>query len=329
MARRPTDLLIACLSCGIFLVAGLSHVAAAPKRVALVIGNAAYQHTAPLPSPRNDAEDMAAQLTTLGFQVIHGQDLDKAGMNEKIAKFAEVLSGADVGVFFYAGHGLQVGGKNYLIPVDAKLMTANSIDFEIVPFALVQRVMERETKTNIIFLDACRDNPLAQNLTRAMGTRGTEIPRGLAPVESGIGTLISFSTQPGTVALDGRGRNSPFAAALIKRIGDEEPVADVLVGVRNDVITATHQQQVPWEHSALRARFYFSAPKSAPSRRTSPEAVTRSGLTYEQRAELDLWLAIDKKNPALLEAFVEQFPNGRFANTARLMAELLRKEQAN
>ena len=327
MACRPTDLLLASISCGIFLVAGMSHVAAAQKRIALVIGNAAYQNTAPLQTPKNDAGDMAAQLTMLGFHVIRGQDLDVAGMNGKIAEFAEALSGADVGFFFYSGHGLQVTGKNYLVPVDAKLMTANSLDFETVPFELVQRVMERETETNIIFLDASRDNPLARNLTRAMGTRGTEIPRGLAPVESGIGTLISFSTQPGNVALDGGGRNSPFAAALIKRIGDEEPVADVLVGVRNDVITATNRQQVPWEHSALRAKFYFKQP----SRRGSTQSATPTTiLSFEQQAELALWQSIKgTKNPALLEAFVEQFPNGRFASTARLMAELLRKEQAN
>jgi uncharacterized caspase-like protein len=117
-------------------------------------------------------------------------------------------------LFFYAGHGLQVSGANYLVPVDARLEDASGLDFELVRLDLVQRTMEREVATNIIFLDACRDKPLARNLARALGTRSVEIGRGLAPTQGGAGTLISFSTQPGNVALDGTGRNSPFAAAL-------------------------------------------------------------------------------------------------------------------
>ncbi len=125
------------------------------------------------------------------------------------------MRGAPVAVFFYAGHGLQVGGQNYLVPVDAQLVTASALDFEMVRLDLVHRAMEREASTNILFLDACRNNPLARNLARTMGTRSTAIGRGLAPVEAGVGTLVSFSTQPDNVALDGTGRNSPFAGALV------------------------------------------------------------------------------------------------------------------
>ena len=163
-------------------------------------------------------------------------------------------------MFFYAGHGLQVAGQNYLVPIDAELKTASALDFEMVRVEVVQRVMESETSTNVLFLDACRDNPLARNLARAMGTRSSEIGRGFAPIVSGVGTLISFSTQPGNVALDGAGRNSPFAAALVKQLVDpRDDLSAILIDVRNDVMKETQNKQVPWEHSALRGRFYFAA----------------------------------------------------------------------
>ena len=161
-------------------------------------------------------------------------------------------------MFFYAGHGLQISGTNYLVPIDAQLRTASALDFEMVRLDLVQRTMEREAPTNILFLDACRDNPLAPNLARAMGTRSADIGRGLAPAESGVGTLISFSTQPGNVALDGTARNSPFAGALIRHLrSSNDDLSAILIAVRNDVMRETQRRQVPWEHSALTGRFYF------------------------------------------------------------------------
>lgn len=233
------------------------------KRVALIIGNSAYKHTTPLANPVNDAEDIAAALEKLGFQVTKGTDLDKPGMDRAVSAFAAALKGAKVGLFFYAGHGLQVAGQNYLVPIDAKLESPSALDFEAVRLDLVQRTMERETETNVLFLDACRDNPLSRNLARSMGTRSSDIGRGLAAQESGSGTLVSFSTQPGNVALDGSGRNSPFAAALVKHIptpGKELPA--ILVSVRNDVMQATAKRQVPWEHSALTGEVVL-APASA------------------------------------------------------------------
>ena len=121
-------------------------------------------------------------------------------------------------MLFYAGHGLQVAGENYLVPIDAKAEDATALEFEMLRVAVIHRIMEQQTNTNILFLDACRDNPLARNLARGMGTRSTEVGSGLARIESGVGTLISFSTQPGNVALDGTGRNSPFAGALVKQL---------------------------------------------------------------------------------------------------------------
>jgi uncharacterized caspase-like protein len=249
---------------GLLIAASLPATALAQKRAALVIGNSAYQNTSTLANPRNDASDMAAVLRQLGFQVIVGLDLDKTSFDRKVRDFAELLPGARVGVFFYAGHGIQVAGQNYLVPIDARLTTAAALDWEMVRLDLIQRTMERETETNVLFLDACRDNPLGRNLARAMGTRSTQIGRGLAAAEAGVGTLISFSTQPGNAALDGSGRNSPFSGALVKRLGtSSDDLSAVLIEVRNDVRKETQNQQVPWEHSALTGRFYFNPSASA------------------------------------------------------------------
>jgi uncharacterized caspase-like protein len=276
------------------------------KRAALVIGNSAYKHTPGLANPKNDMADMAAALRKLGFAVLEGRDLDKGAMDRKLRDFAQALSGAQVGLFFYAGHGLQVGGQNYLVPTDAELASASAIDFELVRLDLVQRTMERETSTNILIMDACRDNPLARNLARALGTRSFQIGRGFAPVESGEGTLIGFSTQPGNVALDGTGRNSPYAAALLKHIatpGDDLPT--ILINVRNDVMQVTARRQVPWEHSAMTAKFYFIPPK-----------------TNDQRIELEFWDSVkDSTAPAVLRTYLDRYPDGEFAPIARALIE--------
>jgi hypothetical protein len=233
--------------------------ALAGKRVALVIGNSAYAKAPALTTPKNDAEDMAAALKAVGFTVILGMDLDKTGMERKIREFAGDLSGAEAGVFHYSGHGIQVSGVNYLVPVDAELTTAATVDFEAVRLDLIQHTMEAQTKTNILFLDACRNNPLTRNLARAFGTRALDIGQGLASMESGAGTLISFSTQPGNVALDGTGRNSPYSGPLAEAIGRSgEDVLSMLIDVRNAVMAATGDKQVPWDNHALRAKFYFN-----------------------------------------------------------------------
>jgi formylglycine-generating enzyme required for sulfatase activity len=283
------------------------------KRVALVIGNSAYQHTPKLINPKNDATDMVAALKKHGFQVLEGFDLDKATFDRKVRDFATVLSTAQVGVFFYAGHGLQVSGHNYLVPIDAQLSTASALDFEMVRLDLVHRTMEREAQTNILFLDACRDNPLARNLARAMGTRSTDIGRGLAHVESGVGTLISFSTQPGNVALDGTGRNSPFAGALVKQLAStNDDLFSILVAVRNDVMRETQRKQVPWEHSALTGRFYFSGTPVAPAQVSEAERAWR-------------WVK-NTTDQSALENFITEFGDTPQAELAQARLDELRKK---
>jgi uncharacterized caspase-like protein len=228
---------------------------ASENRVALVIGNSAYRHAAVLDNPKNDAADIAAAVEKLGFKVVRGLDLDRSGMERAVREFAATLRGASIGMFFYAGHGLQVNGRNYLVPIDAELKTAEALDYEMVSLDSIQRAMENASETNVLFVDACRDNPLSRNLARAMGTRSGSIGRGLVVQEAGAGTLISFSTQPGNVALDSTGsRNSPYAAALAKHIATQgKDLSAILLQVRRDVMTTTGKQQIPWEHSALTA----------------------------------------------------------------------------
>ena len=269
------------LACSFAMMVGvIATPAFADNRVALVIGNSAYKHAPALKNPANDAADMADALQRLGFEVIRGVDLDYMGMRTTVRRFSEKLPSAKVALLFYAGHGLQVAGKNYLVPVDAQIETQADLDFGTIDLDLVLRGMEADTRTNIIFLDACRDNPLAASLTRRLGTRSGAVSRGLAQVESSVGTLISFSTQPGNVALDGEGRNSPFTSALLKTIEiPGMPLSDVMIDVRNDVLRTTGRKQVPWDNSSLTGQFYF---KPLPA--GTPGAATPTRRAWKSRS---------------------------------------------
>ena len=305
----------AALACGFGLIVTLAaSPAMADKRLALVIGNSAYKNAPTLKNPSNDAADMAAALERLGFDVIRGVDLDYQGMRTSVRRFSEKLPGSDVALLFYAGHGLQVAGKNYLVPVDAQIETQADLDFGTIDLDLVLRGMEADTRTNIIFLDACRDNPLAANLTRRLGTRSSAVSRGLAQVDTAVGTLIAFSTQPGNVALDGEGRNSPFTSALLKTIEVPGlPLSDVMIDVRNDVLRTTARKQVPWDNSSLTGQFYFK-----------PLPNAASGEKQEG-VEVTFWNSIkDSKNPQLFEAYLRRYPNGSFSDIAKINAEQLK-----
>ncbi|HXE69685.1 MAG TPA: caspase family protein [Hyphomicrobiaceae bacterium] len=300
-----------------------SSAAHAEKRVALVIGNSAYQNTGELRNPSNDAADVTAALARLGFQVTDGRDLDKRAMERAIRQFGLSLEGADVALFFYAGHGIQVGGQNHLIPVDARLASEGDVDFETLPLSLVLKQMEREAKTSLVLLDACRDNPLARNLARTMGTRAITIGTGLAEVKTGIGTLIGFSTQPGNVAADGVGRNSPYAGALLKHMeSSNKDVSGILVDVRNDVLRVTNGTQVPWEHTSLTGQVYFRDAPAPPPEPAHAVPAAPSGRNYDKEMEIALWDAVkDSKSPAILKTYLDRFPKGTFAGLARVLME--------
>lgn len=314
----------------ILLTLAFSSVAIASKRVALVIGNAGYQHAPELANPHNDAKDIAAKLEGMGFDVVRGLDLSMSDTRNVVRDFILKLNQADVALFFYAGHGLQVNGQNYMAPVDAKLSSYDFLQFETLPINTVVEAMERNVKTNLVFLDACRDNPLAQNLARSMGTRSGNVGRGLAKLGSGIGTLIAFSTQPGNVALDGEGRNSPYTSALLKHLGT--PGADItrdLVKVRNDVLAATNGKQVPWENSSLTGEVILVPQEKAPTPIAKPTTV--KPFQSDRAVELAYWDSI--KNAASVtyyEAYLTKYPDGLFVDIARIrISELKQKEEAS
>jgi hypothetical protein len=236
------------------LLLSLAAPARAADRVALVIGNGNYANANKLKNPPNDAEDLVTALGKIGFDVIEGHDLDHRGMEEKLKQFARKLDSAKIALFFYAGHGLQVSGKNYLLPIDAKLEYPKDLAFETIELGLILAQMDAANAANIVILDACRDNPLARTLSGALGaTRSGAVGRGLArDIISGDGTMIVYSTQPEIVALDGDGRNSPYTAALLKHL----PTPGLEIGtlmrrVRLDVVASTQRRQVPWDSNSL------------------------------------------------------------------------------
>ena len=263
--------------------------AAAEKRVALVIGNSAYENVPRLTNPSNDAADVAAKLKGLGFEVVEGIDLGKRDMEKRIRAFAEALSGADVGLFYYAGHGLQVDQRNFLAPIDAQLKSESDLDFEAVQLDLVLKNMVRNASTSLVFLDACRDNPLAANLAQV--GRSLDVGRGLARVETPASMMIVYATEPGKVALDGTGRNSPFTGALLRHIDTEgASIGDVMIAVRNDVLSETSGKQRPFESASLTGQFFFkpkpeqTADKALSSSAASPCFASRSPSFRQIRA---------------------------------------------
>jgi len=263
----------------------------AADRVALVIGNSAYQHAPHLDNPANDAQDIAKALTQAGFDVVERDDVNRSQMADAIRDFSQRIKGAEVALFYYAGHGMQMEGENYLLPVDANVETPADARFATINLADIQEEMAGSQRANIIVLDACRNNPFAKKLAgsgRAIGDRG------LGRVEaSGVGSLIVFATQPNNVALDGAGRNSPFASALVRNIATPHvEVRQMLSRVRADVLTATNQKQVPWDNSSLVGDVYLvrtalaeTAPASAPQPMPVPAKAPEANPPRQQTAE--------------------------------------------
>ena len=288
----------------------------AAERVALVIGNAAYEHTTALRNPRNDAMDVARSLEGLGFAVIKGLDVDKSAFGTKLREFARASRGSKVTLLFYAGHGLQVEGENYLVPTDAKL--AEEVDLSLEAYELSVFLRQMRGATNLVFLDACRDNPLARGLSRSMGpTRSSAIGRGLGRVESMSGTLVAYATQPGNVAEDGEERNSPFTAALLKHImAPGLSVNDLLTAVTDEVVTGTGGTQQPWTHSSLRKPFYFN-PVDSEAKSPSPSAVS-AGESAEQPAARAYEAAERVHTAEAYEVVRRRFPGTTYAELARM-----------
>ena len=301
--RRPgLPTLLLLLPLALLALAG---PARADKRVALVIGNAAYRSLKPLGNPANDAADVAAALKARDFTVIRGNDLDLAGMRRLVEQFTAAARDADLSLFYYAGHGFQLEGRNYLIPVDAVIRARADIDRGALDLGAVTAGLEGGRGNHLVFLDACRNNPLKGSGGGADAEAG--LRDGLAKVGSAAGFLFAYATQPDNVAFDGGGRNSPFAQAFLGHLGTRgQDIGSTMIAVRRDVIATTGGFQVPWENSSLTAQVYL-----VPGR---PESVS---------PETQLWqLAASSREPTLLRLYLQRHAEGPHSGEAQALLKV-------
>ena len=296
--------------------------AVAEKRVALVIGNASYQHTTKLNNPRNDAEDVGAALKRLGFDTIVGLDLTKSQMDGAVIRFARAARESDIAMFYYSGHAMQFANANYLLPVDAKL--ADEEDLRLMTkIDEILGDLQRARNLRILVLDSCRDNPLADELKRSIGlTRSASIGRGLARIDGLQGTIVAYATQSNRTAADGHGRNSPYTAAFLKHFEAREEIGTLFRRIGADVVAATNQTQVPELSLSLFGEIYLNG---------KPAAAAAGGAappTPSNDAEHAWTAAKDTTNPAVLEAFIRRFGDTFYGDMARLRLEEIKKAQA-
>lgn len=329
--------------------------AAAEERVAFVVGNSAYQSVSALENPINDALDISVALEGLGFRVILGSDTTMEEMRKGIELFAAAAETADVVLFYYAGHGFQVSGQNYIVPIDAALETIQDLPEQTVPLTDVLRAMEKSPGMKLVFLDACRDNPFGGG--DALPGSGS----GMARVGTEANFVFVYATQPDNVAYDGMGRNSFFTEAVLSHIYTPgQDIAELMISVRRDVLAATGGRQVPWENSSLTRQFQFDQSPATASDETLlwqvaaaekdadlmqlyvdryPEGAhvqdvlafletgtrTRALSTSDERADAKrLWeLARRSRMRPLLEYYLERYPDGEHAQQALRLLELI------
>jgi uncharacterized caspase-like protein len=306
--------------------------ASADNRVALVIGNGAYAHAPHLPNPSHDAEDVAAALKRNGFQTIVGIDLDKAGMEEATIKFARAARTADVAMFYYSGHALQYAGINYLIPVDARLTD----EADLRRMSRVDEIvadLQQARNLRVVVLDSCRDNPLADDLKRSIGsTRSAGMGRGLAKMESPDGTIISYSTQSGRTADDGIQRNSPYTTAFLEHIEDKDDISAVFHHIGSSVYQSTRGKQVPELSLSFFGEFYLNGPSNAAAAAPAPRpAAPAASATPADScaAASDHYKSAEAIDTAgAFEDHLARFPDCAFAGLARAKLEQIRTRTA-
>ena len=306
-----------CLICMLFT----AQAAKADRRVAFVVGNGAYKNVAQLPNPPIDAKAMAAALRNVGFDVVEGTNLTRDKMTEKLLDFGKKTQGADVAVFFYAGHGIAVNGTNYLLPVDADIKS--EMDVKLGAAINIDLTLDQtmsDAKVKLVFLDACRDNPFAAKIKSNSTTRSVTVQSGLAEMQSGEGTLIAFATGPGQTALDGQeGTNSPFTRALIAHVTQPGvEIQQAMTEVRAQVNEETNKGQLPWGHTNLTGSVYLNpvaapAPGAAPAAPAPAVASTSGG----SEVEVEFWRSVKESNkPEELNAYLSAYPNGQFKSLA-------------
>jgi len=291
-----------------------SQPAFAEKRVALVMGNSAYQNVVRLANPANDSEAMSAVLKKAGFDVVElKRDLNVSEMRRALRDFSDNVRDADVAIVYFAGHGIEINGSNYLIPVDAVLERDIDAFDEAIPLDRILTVIEPAKQLRLVILDACRDNPFNKNMKRMIGSRA--IGRGLAKVEpESPNTLIAFAAKAGSTASDGDSTNSPFTAALVKFL--PRPGLDLRKAfgyARDDVLKATNNKQEPFIYGSLGGDDVALVP--AADKATAEAAKPLDDATLE----LAFWESIkNDKNPQLFQAYLNRYPKGVFADIARI-----------
>ncbi len=285
---------------------------ASGTRLALVIGNSDYQDK-PLRNPVHDATALAAWLGQHGFTVTMKTDTTRRQLKQAIRDFGKKLRGGGVGLFYFAGHGMQIGGHNYLLPVDVEIDSESDVEFEAVDAGMVLgKMADAGNGFNIVILDACRDNPFSRGFRSGFRS-------GLARMNAPAGSFIAYATKPGSVAADGKGPHSPFTGALLLSL--KQPgltIEQLFKRVRIQVIEQTDNSQVPWESSSLVGDFYFHPGKTAAG---SPK-ISGYGIDPEE----ELWLTVrDSDDPGDIEEYLDAYPSGRFSRTARVKIRKLKE----
>jgi len=294
------------------------------SRIALVVGNGAYQNADALKNPVNDARAMAGVLRDAGFEVILSENATRRALTASLREFSAKLTPGGVGLFYYAGHGMQVRGANYLLPVDAALSSEDELRYETIDVNdVLNRFDEARTRLSLVILDACRDNPFARRF------RSTS--RGLAQTDAPRGTVIAYATAPGDTAADGDGDNGLYTTELLKAIVlPGLKLEEVFKRTIDGVARASRNKQTPWVASSFRGEFYFHAAAAAPAPPPAaqppvvqPPVAQQPAFAVEQ-LELAAWNAIaSSTNPEMFELFLKRFPSGVYADFARAkLAEL-------
>ncbi|HEY5796160.1 MAG TPA: caspase family protein [Bosea sp. (in: a-proteobacteria)] len=297
-----------CALIGLAMLSMAGPAAATERRVALVIGNSGYSNAPVLPNTVNDARDMAAALRKVGFEVVDGVNLDKRGMDQAVTRFARLAQDADAVMFYYAGHGFQFNGENYLVPVEARVEDEVSVQYETTRLNDVMTALNFSKGVKIMVLDACRNNPFVSQLAKRQATRSFSVGSGLAPVARAQGMVIAYATQANDVAADGMGRNSPFTAALVREI--DQPgleVATMFRRVQKSVYDATNGRQTPELSLSLLGDFYLN----------------------REETDSDVWRRIRASDdPAALNAFIQRYPTSFFTIDARTRLDLIERRAA-
>jgi hypothetical protein len=292
------------------------------KRIALVIGNGAYTKAKALPNPANDAADMAQALKDLGFEVLSGTNLNKRQMENLIREFGAKLANGGTGLFYYAGHGIQVGGENYLVPVEADIPEEDEVAYSAVPVSLVlTKMTTAKNDLNIVILDACRNNPFARSWRSFRDNSNSD---GLAKISPPTGTLVLYATEPGKVASDGAGRNGLFTEALLKQIKKPNVEYDQMVkAISADVWRNSNKQQLPWKEGNTLQDFYFVGKGENVVNNTIRADKSNETVAETKGGEAAFWRTIENSDDlADFENYLSRSNSGEFTGTYKSSAEL-------